>query len=240
MCYRHGHHLLPMSGAHTATAFPLLYVKQQEGCYIILVYEISLIIESLLLYHATFFKERNTVAKNLIVVILIFLRVHPIINLLPSRIALTLQIFQYLCVLCFKDCNAGIDGIINDNITSTFPMLFVGIHHISGTGENTRKKSIVEIFSIVMIADGTPEQSIHFSCNALTVTVPDCIEQSISISFLRTVIKPFNDCRFKNLFDFCIRNHKGNHAIRQLTLIIFFTSFGQVSCQIQRTPEIIF
>lgn len=51
MCYRHGHHLLPMPGAHTATAFPLLYVKQQEGCYIILVYKISLIIESLFLYH---------------------------------------------------------------------------------------------------------------------------------------------------------------------------------------------
>ena len=41
----------PLPGAHTATAFPLLYVKQQEGCYIILVYEISLIIESLFLYH---------------------------------------------------------------------------------------------------------------------------------------------------------------------------------------------
>ena len=51
MCYRHGHHLLPMPGAHTATAFPLLYVKQQEGCYIILVYEIPLVIESLFLYH---------------------------------------------------------------------------------------------------------------------------------------------------------------------------------------------
>ena len=51
MYNRHGHHLLPMPGAHTATAFPLLYVKQQEGCYIILVYEISLIIESLFLYH---------------------------------------------------------------------------------------------------------------------------------------------------------------------------------------------
>lgn len=30
------------------------------------------------------------------------------INLLQSRIALTLQIFQSLRVLCFKDCNAGI------------------------------------------------------------------------------------------------------------------------------------
>ena len=29
----------------------LLYVKQQEGCYIILVYEIPLVIESLFLYH---------------------------------------------------------------------------------------------------------------------------------------------------------------------------------------------
>lgn len=82
MCYRHGHHLLPMPGAHTATAFPLPYVKQQEGCYIILVYEISLIIESLLLYHAAFLKERNAIAKNLVVIILVFLCVHTIINLL--------------------------------------------------------------------------------------------------------------------------------------------------------------
>ena len=37
----------------------LLYVKQQEGCYIILVYKISLIIESLFLYHAAFLKERK-------------------------------------------------------------------------------------------------------------------------------------------------------------------------------------
>ena len=43
MYNQHGHHLLPMPGAHTATAFPLLYVKQQEGCSIILVYEISLV-----------------------------------------------------------------------------------------------------------------------------------------------------------------------------------------------------
>ena len=60
----------------------LLYVKQQEGCYIILVYKISLIIESLFLYHAAFLKERNAIAKNLVVIILVFLCVHTIINLL--------------------------------------------------------------------------------------------------------------------------------------------------------------
>ena len=70
------------AGRTYSNSLPLLYVKQQEGCYIILVYEISLIIESLFLYHAAFLKERNTVAKNLIVVIPIFLRVHTIINLL--------------------------------------------------------------------------------------------------------------------------------------------------------------
>lgn len=60
----------------------LLYVKQQEGCYIILVYKISLIIESLFLYYAAFLKERNAIAKNLVVIILVFLCVHTIINLL--------------------------------------------------------------------------------------------------------------------------------------------------------------
>ena len=60
----------------------LLYVKQQEGCYIILVYKISLIIESLFLYYAAFLKERNAIAKNLVVIILAFLCVHTIINLL--------------------------------------------------------------------------------------------------------------------------------------------------------------
>lgn len=63
-------------------AYNLLYVKQQEGCYIILVYKISLIIESLFLYYAAFLKERNAIAKNLVVIILVFLCVHTIINLL--------------------------------------------------------------------------------------------------------------------------------------------------------------
>ena len=89
--------------------------------------------ESLFLYHATFLKERNTVAKNLIVVILIFLRVHPIINLLQGYIAFTFQIFQNLRVLCFKDCNASIDGIVNNHIASAFSMLLVGVYHISST-----------------------------------------------------------------------------------------------------------
>lgn len=153
--------------------------------------------ESLFLYHATFLKERNTVAKNLIVVILIFLRVHPIINLLQGYIAFTFQIFQNLRVLCFKDCNAGIDGIVNDHITSAFSMLLIGIHHISGTREDARKKSMIEVFPVVMVAYGAPEQSIHFLGNAFAVTVPDCIEQSISIPLLRTVIEPFDDCCFK-------------------------------------------
>ena len=69
--------------------------------------QVMICCESLFLYHAAFLKERNTVAKNLIVVILIFLRVHPIINLLQGYIAFTFQIFQNLRVLCFKDCNAG-------------------------------------------------------------------------------------------------------------------------------------
>lgn len=119
-------------------------------------------------------------------------------------------------------------------------MLFIGIHHISGTCEDARKESMIEVFPVVMVAYGAPEQSIHFLGNALAITVPDCIEQSISIPLLRTVIEPFDDCCFKNLFDFCIRNHKGNHAIRQFAFIIAFTSFGQVPCQVQRTPKIVF
>ena len=70
--------------------------------------------ESLFLYHAAFFKERNTVAKDLIVVILILFCIHPIINLLQRCIALTLQIFQNLRILRLKDCNAGIDGIVDE------------------------------------------------------------------------------------------------------------------------------
>ena len=62
----------PCRAHHTATAFQLLYVKQQEGCYIISVYGISLVIESLFLYHAAFLKERNVIAKNPVVIILVF------------------------------------------------------------------------------------------------------------------------------------------------------------------------
>ena len=150
--------------------------------------------ESLFLYHAAFFKERNTVAKNLIVIILILLCIHPIINLLQGYIAFTFQIFQNLRVLCFKDCNAGIDGIVNDHITSAFSMLLIGIYHISGTCEDARKESMIEVFPVVMVAYGAPEQSIHFLGNALAITVPDCIEQSISIPLLRTVIEPLMIC----------------------------------------------
>ena len=63
--------------------------------------------KSLFLYNAALFKERNTVAKNLIVVVLILLCIHSVINSLQSRITLALQIFQNLRVLCLKDCNAG-------------------------------------------------------------------------------------------------------------------------------------
>ena len=45
--------------------------------------------------------------------------------LYTSRITLVFQIFQTLRVLCFKDCNAGIDGIVNDYIASAFSMLLV-------------------------------------------------------------------------------------------------------------------
>lgn len=78
------------------------------------------------------------------------------------------------------------------------------IHHISGTCEDARKECVVEVLPIVMVTNGAPEQSIHFLGNAFAVTVPDCIKQSISIPLLRTVIKPFDNCCFKNLFDFCM------------------------------------
>ena len=105
-------------------------------------------------------------------------------------------------------------------------MFLVGIHHISGAGEDTCKKSVVEVFPIVMVADRPPEQGIHFFGNPLTVTVPYSVKQSISIPLLRAVIEPFNNCRFKNLFDFCIRNHKSSHAIRQFVLVISLARFG--------------
>ena len=41
-------------------------------------------------------------------------------------------------------------------------MFLIGIHPISGTCEDSRKECVVEVFPIVMIADGTPEQGIHF------------------------------------------------------------------------------
>ena len=86
----------------------------------------------------------------------------------------------------------------------------------------------------------TSNQGIHLPGDTLTVAVPDCIKQSIPIPLLRTVIKPFDDCCFKSLFDFCIQDHQSDHPVRQFALIILFPRLGQVSCQIQRTPEIIF
>ena len=71
---------------------------------------------SLFLYRAAFLKERNPIAKNLVIVILILLRVHSIINLLQCRIARALQISKVLRVLCLKDGNAGIDVIVNEPV----------------------------------------------------------------------------------------------------------------------------
>ena len=119
-------------------------------------------------------------------------------------------------------------------------MLLIGIHHVPSTREDACKECVVEVLPIVMVADGTPEQSIHFLGNVFAVTVPDCIKQSNPIPLLCAVIEPFDDCCFKNLFDFCIRDHQSDHPVRQFALIILFTRLGQVSCQIQRTPEIIF
>ena len=41
--------------------------------------------ELLFLYHAAFLKKRNPIAEDLIVVVLVLLRIHPIINLLQCR-----------------------------------------------------------------------------------------------------------------------------------------------------------
>ena len=73
-------------------------------------------------------------------------------------------------------------------------MFLIGIHHISGTCEDARKESMIEVFPVVMVAYGAPEQSIHFLGNAFAVTIPDCIKQSISIPLLRTVIEPLMIC----------------------------------------------
>ena len=86
----------------------------------------------------------------------------------------------------------------------------------------------------------TSKQGIHLLGDSLTVAVPDCIKQSIPIPLLCAVIEPFDDGRFKDFFDFCIRDHQSDHPVRQFALIILFSRLGQVSCQIQRTPEIIF
>ena len=76
-----------------------------------------------------------------------------------------------------------------------------------------------------MVTDRAPQQSIHLSCNALAVTVPDRIKQGIPIPFPGAVIEPFDNGRFKDLFNFRIRNHKDSHAIWQIILIISSARF---------------
>ena len=55
-----------------------------------------------------------------------------------------------------------------------------------------------------MVTDRATQQRIHLSCNALAVTVPDRVKQGIPIPFPGGVIKPFDDGRFKDFFNFRI------------------------------------
>ena len=97
----------------------------------------------------------------LIIVVLILLCVHPIINLLQSRFALALQISQDSRVLCLKDCNAGIDGIINDYIASAFSMLLIGVHLIPSSRKYSGQIRMLYIFSVVMVADRLAEELVQ-------------------------------------------------------------------------------
>ena len=58
-------------------------------------------------------------------------------------------------------------------VFSVFP---VGFYGISGSGKNARQESMVEVFFIIVIADGFSEKTVHFFGGSSTVFGPDGIK----------------------------------------------------------------
>lgn len=92
--------------------------------------QVMICCESLFLYHAAFLKERNTVAKNLIVVILIFLRVHPIINLLQGY----MQRLRSILTMAFG--SFGLETIVY----STFSIKTILMYYFISFERNLKKR----------------------------------------------------------------------------------------------------
>ena len=81
-----------------------------------------------------------------------------------------------MCIFDFKNGNAAIFRIIDDDITAAFTVFPVGFYGLSGSGKNACQKSMVEVFFIIVIADGFSEKTVHFFGGSSTVFGPDGIK----------------------------------------------------------------
>ena len=110
---------------------------------------------------------------------------------------------------------------------------------ISGPSKNTSQKCMIKILFIIMITDRPTKQFIHFPGQSFRITVPYCMEQLLPVPFLCAFIKPPADCCFKYFLNFRIRDHKSRHPLCQRSRKFRFPHAGQISGQIQNTPQII-
>ena len=118
-------------------------------------------------------------------------------------------------------------------------MLLIRLHHITRTGKNAGKKSMIEVLFIIMITYCFPQKCGHLTCELLAITTPNSIKKLIAIPFFCTVIKPLDYGSFKNLFNLSIWNHKSKFSVLELPIIIVITYLCQIPSQIEHAPKII-
>ena len=103
---------------------------------------------------APLFIKCNAIAQDVIIVICKIFRILPVLDLLQSCLTACLQTIQRLGILGLKQRHTPLTGIAHHNITAAFAAFPVGVHRVTSPGKNTGQERMLEIFFVVVVADG--------------------------------------------------------------------------------------
>lgn len=123
--------------------------------------------------HTALFIKRSPIACHSRIILFQICGICPLIDLPDCLHTAIVQCIQCFRILYLKHRSAVFFIILYHDITAAFPIFFIRIHFISGTGKNTRKKCMVKIFPVVMVTDGPAQKLCQFKCNVLRIPAPN-------------------------------------------------------------------
>ena len=121
-------------------------------------------------------------------------------------------------------------------------MFPIRLYRIADSGKDSRKKRVVIIFPVIMIADGFSQKTIHFWNNRPHISTPYSLAQILRFPGWCAFHEPFYDRITVNFLNFFIGNHERGKTIPDSVSIfwpqIFLPAPCQISGQIQYTPKV--